>query len=110
MKRPTKPCCACGSTDFWQRIDGEWLCNTCHPNPNPGSNPGSNPDPGSLPVVEEEHSPEVIALRDRVIRGNEKLNKAWLQIKAMDGEEREEQMERIEDSSTHPKHSVSMLP
>ena len=27
-------CGACGSSDFWQRADGGWVCCTCHPNPN----------------------------------------------------------------------------
>jgi len=31
--KPTKPCCICGSNDWWQRPDGGWLCNKCHPNP-----------------------------------------------------------------------------
>lgn len=79
MQKPTKPCRACGSTDFWQRSDGEWLCNWCHPNPNPGSNPAS-------PSNEGKYSFEVLALRDRVILGNKKLNDAWEQIKTMDHE------------------------
>ena len=30
--KPEMPCSSCGSMDFWQRSDGGWLCNTCHPN------------------------------------------------------------------------------
>jgi len=25
--------CRCGSTDFWRRDDGEWICCRCHPRP-----------------------------------------------------------------------------
>lgn len=32
-KRPTKPCHACGPTNWWQRPDGEWVCGRCHPRP-----------------------------------------------------------------------------
>ena len=28
-----KKCSYCGHTDFWQRLDGEWVCESCHPNP-----------------------------------------------------------------------------
>ena len=30
---PTQPCYACGSTDWWQRPDGGWVCAWCHPKP-----------------------------------------------------------------------------
>ena len=36
---PEKPapvvrrCGVCGGRDFWQRADGGWLCNVCHPDP-----------------------------------------------------------------------------
>lgn len=41
------------------------------------------------------HSPEVLALRDRVKAGNDKLFKAWLVIRDIeDGEEREQQLDR----------------
>ena len=42
------------------------------------------------------YSPEVIALRDRVIRGNETLNLAWNQLRAMvhNTEEWNEEVER----------------
>jgi hypothetical protein len=30
--KPEKPCYSCGSMDYWQRSDGGWVCNTCHPN------------------------------------------------------------------------------
>jgi hypothetical protein len=26
-------CGACGGHDFWQRPDGGWVCQTCHPDP-----------------------------------------------------------------------------
>jgi len=43
----------------------------------------------------EQYSSEVLALRDRVIKGNEKLNIAWGQIRAMahDSESWSQQME-----------------
>lgn len=81
MRKPTKPCHICGTNDWWQRSDGAWLCNQCHPNPNPGSSP-ENP-------AGEKYSPEVLALRDRVILGNKKLNDAWKQICLIDGESQE---------------------
>ena len=31
--KPAKSCFACGSTDFWLRPDGGWVCNRCHPKP-----------------------------------------------------------------------------
>ena len=31
--KPAKPCYICGSSDWWQRPDGDWLCNKCHPKP-----------------------------------------------------------------------------
>jgi len=31
--RPTQPCYACGSNDWWQRPDGGWVCAWCHPKP-----------------------------------------------------------------------------
>ena len=44
----------------------------------------------------KQYSPEVLALRDRVILGNKKLNDAWEEIKKMvhDTEEWNRQMER----------------
>ena len=83
MEKPTKPCWNCGSSDWWLTPDGRWLCGKCHPNPNPGSNPG-----------EEGHALDVLALRDRVIKGNDVLFKAWLQIRELTGEEREYQLDR----------------
>ena len=37
--KPKRMCWICKSTDWWWRPDsrwgkGEWLCKTCHPNPN----------------------------------------------------------------------------
>jgi len=31
ITKPKKPCSSCGSMDFWQRSDGGWVCNICHP-------------------------------------------------------------------------------
>ena len=89
MQKPTKPCYICGSNDWWQRADGSWNCNRCHPNPNPGSDPSPQPNEGK-------HSPEVLALRDRVIKGNKKLNDAFEQFKeiARDKDRWAEGMER----------------
>ena len=44
----------------------------------------------------KQFSPEIIALRDRVIRGNEKLNLAWQQLRSIADrtEEWRKQMER----------------
>lgn len=89
MERPNKPCYVCGSNTWWQRPDGGWRCNRCHPNPDPGSNP--------VPASNKaKYSPDVLALRDRVIVGNKKLNDAWEQlIKIADDKERwAEEMER----------------
>ncbi len=109
MEKPTKPsgkCFVCGSEDWWWRPasglggPGGWLCGKCHPNPNPGS--GSNSEGGKLApgmvVISDQpgeshpvpvssgkkaYSPEVLALRDRVILGNDKLFRAWLQIREL---------------------------
>ncbi len=32
VPRPTKPCHLCGSSQWWQRADGEWMCGVCRPN------------------------------------------------------------------------------
>ena len=93
MRKPSKSCYVCGSNNWWWRPASElggpggWLCGRCHPNPNP--NPGSNPG------TEEKYGSEVLALRDRVISGNKKLNDALEQIKGMahDSEEWSFQME-----------------
>jgi len=82
IKKPTKPCYACGLNDWWQRPDGGWNCGRCHPNPNLGSAPTLQPNEGK-------YSSEVLALRDRVILGNEKLNDAWWQICQIDHESQE---------------------
>jgi len=45
--------------------------------------------------AKKEYSEEVIALRDRIIRGNQKLFDAWLQIREMPrSDEKEEQLDR----------------
>lgn len=88
MEKPNKPCWTCGSNTWWQRPDGGWACGKCRPNPNPDS--GSEP-----PAIGERYSPEVIVLRDRVIRGNDKLAKARFQIQELEeGEEKEHQWDR----------------
>jgi len=74
MTKPTKPCGACGSSDWWQRPDGGWRCGRCHPKP--------NSEEGGL-APEKAHSLEVLTLRGRVILGNKKLNDAWEQIKGI---------------------------
>lgn len=88
IDKPTKPCYVCGTNDWWQRPDGGWLCGRCHPNPNPGSSP-------TLPSNEGKYSSEVLALRDRVIKGNDKLFKAWLGIRDIeDRDEKKYQLDR----------------
>ena len=83
MQKPTKPCCICGTNDWWLTPEGRYLCGRCHPNPNPGSNP-------ALPATEGKYSQEVLALHDRVIQGNKKLNLAWGQICQLDRESQEQ--------------------
>ncbi|MBA7653787.1 hypothetical protein ES703_61648 [subsurface metagenome] len=81
MQKPTKPC-LCGANDWWQRPDGGWNCGQCHPNPNT--------------VV---YAPEVLALRDRIRLGNDKLFAAWLQIRDIeDKEEREYQFQQWDEA------------
>lgn len=89
MKKPTGKCFACGSNDWWQRPDGGWSCNHCHPNINPGSAPAVEEE--RLPEVlpEKKYTPEVLALRDRVRLGNDKLYQAWLQIRKVADDEEE---------------------
>lgn len=31
--KPVKPCWNCGLNKWWQRADGEWICQYCHPKP-----------------------------------------------------------------------------
>ncbi len=73
MEKPNRPC-LCGADDWRQRPDGGFCCNRCHP----------NPDKGVVAAVVEtqrgELTPEMTALRDRVIKGNAVLNEAWGQI------------------------------
>ena len=42
----------------------------------------------------KQYSLEILNLRDRVVRGDEKLFQAWLQIREMNGEEKEKQLDR----------------
>jgi len=84
MKKPSGKCYVCGTNAWWQRPDGGWLCNRCHPNPNPGSNPGK-----------EGHALEVLTLCDRVVKGNEKLFFAWRQVRDIENmEEKKYQRDR----------------
>jgi hypothetical protein len=46
------------------------------------------------------YSPEIITLRDRIIRGNEKLAAAWDKIKNMEGQQWNEEMERWHQASS----------
>jgi len=90
MTRPIKPCHICGSNNWWQRPDGGWVCGRCHPNPNLDASPVPS-------VVEEQYSPAVFALRDRVKTGNDKLFRAWQQIiEISDKEERGYQEDKWE--------------
>ena len=101
MQKPTKPCYVCGSDVWRQTSDGRWLCGKCHPNPSPDSSSGEKGtgEPASTLASSPANalpSPalEVLDLRDRVIKGNDKLFAAWLQIRELDGEEREHQWDR----------------
>ncbi len=64
MDKPTKPC-MCGANEWIQRPGGGWNCNRCHPAPLGAA---------------KFYSPEILALRDRVILGNTKLNDALAQL------------------------------
>ena len=111
MKKPDKPCYACGSNTWWLTPDGRWLCGKCHPNPNLST--GSNSEEEKLPEMvvvsdqpgeshlvpvssgQKDYSPEVLALLDRVIKGNDKLFQALLVIQDIEeGEEKECQLDR----------------
>lgn len=30
-EKPVKPCWVCGTMEWWQHRDGEWICGVCHP-------------------------------------------------------------------------------
>ena len=120
MGEPTWKCYVCGGIDYWQRPDGIWVCNKCHPNPNPeerksdepeivavvlavSDQPGeSHVEPGAPTGVapsEKISSLEVIALIDRVRKGNDKLFAAWLQIREIqEKEERKRQFLRWDEA------------
>ena len=105
MKKPTLPCYVCGSDEWWWRPPrelvgpGSWLCGRCRPSSHPGS--VSNPEKGTaaperivIPAQpgesgQQAFSPETLALRDRVIQGNKKLNAAWVQLCQLDWESQE---------------------
>lgn len=103
-KKPAGKCYVCGSNDWWYRPPretagpGAWLCNRCHPNPNPGparKEAVKAPEvPGNARKVVQSSNPmsysaEVLALRGRVILGNKKLNVAWDKICQVDSESQE---------------------
>jgi len=67
--KPTKPCFSCGSRTFWLR-DSEWVCAKCHPPPTSEE---------TLFFTLPSYSKEVLALRARVIKGNDLLYKAFIQ-------------------------------
>jgi len=106
IPKPNKSCYICGSDNWWQFPDGGWNCGRCHPNLNPGPAP-SPEEEESVPeriVISDQSvlsdkkafSPETLALRDRVIQGNMKLNVALKQICQLDVESQEwkDQMEQ----------------
>lgn len=101
MKKPSGKCYACGSNDWWQRPDGGWSCGKCHPNLNPGSALAAKEGHPPEVIIGKEHSPEVLALRDRVRLGNDKLFQAWLQIREVAGDEEEwkRQMDRLGEAA-----------
>ncbi len=108
MERPTKACFACGSDNWWLTPDGHWFCGKCHPNPNPGSNPGEE-GPNVLanepPSEPPSYALEILALRDRVIKGNDKLSKVRFQIQEMEeGEEKEYQWDRWNEAQERLHH------
>ena len=74
--------CMCGSNDWWQRSDGGWVCNHCHPDPNRAEKEKVEKKGGS--------SLEVIALIDRVKTGNTKLWEAWRQIRDIEDKDKKE--------------------
>lgn len=78
MPRPDK-CYICGGIEFWQTANGSWACAKCHPPPVKA--------PVQSAPAPKQPSPEVLALRDRVRVGNDKLNLAWPRVLAMVGEE-----------------------
>ena len=103
MQKTTKPsgkCCVCGSDEWWQLSGGGWCCGTCRPNLNPEKGAAAPErivipaQPGGSHLVlvspgKQAFSPEALALRDRVIQGNKKLNAAWVQLCHLDWESQE---------------------
>lgn len=83
MLKPSKPCYSCSVEDWRETPAGSWVCGRCHPLP------------------KEAYSPDVIALRDRVINGNDKLFIALQQIKKLvhDTEEWSRQMDRLSEGA-----------
>lgn len=102
MKKPSGKCYVCGANDWWQRPDGGWSCGGCHPNPNPEEGKSDEPEmvvvsdqPGeshlepvrAAPKLEKKSSSlDVLALMERVRKGNDKLNLAWSELLATDHE------------------------
>lgn len=113
MNKPTKPCYNCGSNEWWRRPDGSWNCGQCHPNPNPEEGKSDEPEMVAVatftgeshvePVsparagpnpVEKSPSLEVIALMERVKKGNDKLWNAWKVIRDIEDPEEKEELFR----------------
>lgn len=84
MQKPNKPC-RCGANDWWLTPEGRYLCGRCHPYLNPDSSPAV--------VTDEGYNPEVLALRDRVKAGNDKLFQAWRQLREIEDKEQRIQEE-----------------
>jgi len=80
LQKPTKPCHICGENAWWLTPDGRYLCGRCHPNPNEGDPPNN----------------EFEVLKSRIKLGNDKLWRAWEQIKGLVGDKEEwsNQMDR----------------
>lgn len=132
--KPTTPCSNCHLSNWWYRPDsntigpGEWLCSWCHPNPNIKEDNNMKEQKielidGKFIVTEKkieevklkeevvikqkEYSKEVIALKERVILGNQKLFDAWLKIRefAHDSKKWSDEMDRW----TEAKEKLSLL-
>lgn len=97
MEKPTKPCWACGSSDWRLAPDGQYLCAQCHP-PTLAS-PRAEGECSPEVSAKGEYSPEVLALRSRVIAGNKKLRDAWDRIIEMEPEEREREKDRWQEAN-----------
>lgn len=114
--KPEKPCYNCYSITWWGgERNNKWVCGICHPKPREeGEDMVKKMEliNGKFIMKEEEkqeiieqeewkpkqkqRSDELVALRDRVILGNQKLFDAWLKIRefAHDSAEWSRQMDR----------------